>query len=229
MESLEMLANNVANSGTTAFKADREFYSVYVSEEAEANGADAARAPLIEKHWTDFGQGTLVSTGNQLDLGINGAGYFVVDGTAGPLYTRNGSNFRIGKSGEIETADGAKLRVRTTDNRPLHLNPDKPVDIGVDGTIRQDNYEAGKIELFAVEGNASINKRGSTYFEWRDPAPPALATAEIRQGSVESSNVPVAESAVRLVSVMRQFEMLQRAMTLGGEMNRRIEEIAKVG
>jgi len=227
MESLEMLANNVANSGTIGFKADREFYSVYASEEALANAPDAARSPLIEKHWTDFAQGNLLSTGNPLDLGINGPGYFVVDGPSGPLYTRNG-NFRIGTDGQIQTQDGARLRVRTTDNRPIRLDPVRPIDIGVDGTIKQDGNPIGKIETFALEGNAAISKRGSTYFEWRDTAPPKVAAPEIRQGSVESSNVPVAESAVKLVTVMRQFEMLQRAMTIGGEMNRRLDDVAKV-
>lgn len=226
MESLEMLANNVANSGTVAFKADREFYGIYISESGLENGRPL-ESPLIEKHWTDFSQGTLLSTGNPLDLAINGKGFFVVDSATGPLYTRNGS-FRIGSDGRIETHDGARLRVRTPDNRPIRLDPAKPVDIGADGTVRQDGAALGVIELFAVEGSSAVSKRGSTYFEWRDPVPPKTVTADIRQGSIENSNVPVAESAVRLVSIMRQFEMLQRAVALGGEMNRRLDEVAKV-
>ena len=60
-------------------------------------------------------------------------------------------------------------------------------------------------------------------------APKTSAATEIRQGVVDNSNVPVAEAAVRLVSVMRQFEMLQKAISLGADMNRRsIEEVAKV-
>jgi len=60
--------------------------------------------------------------------------------------------------------------------------------------------------------------------------PPAPSTATIEQGHLEASNTGSAEAAVRLVSVMRQFEMLQKAASLGAEMNRRaIEEVAKVG
>ena len=52
----------------------------------------------------------------------------------------------------------------------------------------------------------------------------------VQQGKLEASNVGAAEAAVRLVSVMRQFEMLQRAISLGGEMNRRaVEDVARVG
>ena len=54
------------------------------------------------------------------------------------------------------------------------------------------------------------------------------AQVEIQQGALEQSNVPVADAAVRLVGVMRQFEMLQRAMTLGAEMNKHaIDEVAR--
>ena len=219
MESLEMLANNVANSTTVAFKADREFYGAYVTE--------AMESPVIDKQWTDFSQGTLVTTGNPLDLAINGPGFFAVDSPTGPLYTRNG-NFHIGPAGQIQTQDGSTLRVRTPDGRPLKLDPAKPVEIGVGGIIRQEGQTLGSIETFGIENANAISKRGNTYFQWLDAAPPKLSTAEIRQGAIENSNVPVAESAVRLVSVMRQFEMLQRAMSLGGDMNRRIDEIAKV-
>ncbi len=56
------------------------------------------------------------------------------------------------------------------------------------------------------------------------------ASGEIQQGKIESSNVPNAESAVRLVSVMRQFEMLQKAISIGADMNKQaIEEVARSG
>jgi len=56
------------------------------------------------------------------------------------------------------------------------------------------------------------------------------AAAQVEQGKIEDSNVSPAESAVRLVSVMRQFEMLNRAVALGSDMNKRaIEEVARVG
>jgi flagellar basal-body rod protein FlgF len=230
MEALDMLANNVANTGTAAFKADREFYNVYASEEASGSGAgDVTRDPMIERHWTDFSQGTLVPSGNPLDLAMSGNGFFVVNGPSGPLYTRNGS-FRITKDGQMETKDGYILRVRTPDGKPLKLDSTKPVDVGKDGAIKQDGQPLGRIETVDLDNTKSVSKRGSTYFQWTDSGSPKPAAAsEIQQGMVESSNVPVAEAAVRLVSVMRQFEMLQKAMSLGSDMNRRsIEEVAKV-
>ena len=60
---------------------------------------------------------------------------------------------------------------------------------------------------------------------------PTQATAlTVQQGKIEGSNVPVAEAAMRLVGVMRQFEMLQKAVAIGGEMDTKtIQEVARVG
>jgi flagellar basal-body rod protein FlgG len=71
-----------------------------------------------------------------------------------------------------------------------------------------------------------LQKQGHTYF--RATETPTASTAEIRQGRIEASNVAVAESAVHMVGILRQFEMLQKAVALGSEMGRRaVDEVAK--
>lgn len=220
MESLEMLANNVANSATAGFKSDREFYNVYVASDAAL--------PVVERQWTDHSQGTLAPTGKSLDLAIAGKGFFVVDAASGPLYTRNG-NFRMSPDGRIITAEGQPVRAVKPDGSRVSLDPKAPVDIDAKGSIRQNGMEMGKLVLVEFGDESQLSKAGSTYFKFDGPNPALARGAEVHQGSLESSNVPAGEAAVRLVNVMRQFEMLQRAMTLGGEMNRRaVEEVAKV-
>lgn len=78
---------------------------------------------------------------------------------------------------------------------------------------------------------AVLAKRGNNYFRTDlSTMPRAFATeAEIRQGTVEAANSQPAESAVRLVNIMRQFETLQKAQSIGADMNRRaVEDVAKV-
>src|SRR5690242_13033381 len=87
MESLELLANNLANAETGGYKSDREFYSLYRAAEASS---ESPSMPLIEQRWTDFGQGTFQTTGSPLDVALSGPGFFGVEGPSGPLYTRNG-------------------------------------------------------------------------------------------------------------------------------------------
>ncbi len=218
MESLDMLANNIANTGTAGFKSDREFYGLYQQE-----------LPVIEKQWTDLSQGTLTPTGNPLNLAISGSGFFALNTPTGVVYTRNG-NFQISKSNELATADGYTLRNTLDNGKPLKVDPAQPIDINKDGVVQQGGQAIGKIEVDSLDSQA-ISKLGSTYFAMNDPkaSVSVASSAEVLQGQVEQSNVAPSESAVRLVGVMRQFEMLQKAMTLGSEMNKSaIEQVAKV-
>ena len=92
MQSLDMLANNLANSSSSGFKADREFYGTYLAPELESESDPiVGESPLVQKQWTDFSQGTIVNSGNQTDFALSGAGFFAVNGPNGTLYTRNGS------------------------------------------------------------------------------------------------------------------------------------------
>jgi flagellar basal-body rod protein FlgF len=220
MESLDMLANNIANSSTVGFKTDKEFYSLYQQE-----------LPMIQQQWTDFSQGVLAPTGNSLDLGLSGQGFFALNSPQGTIYTRGGQ-FQISKSNQLQTADGYTLRDTQNNGQPITVDPTQPLDISKDGTVQQNGQTVGQIEISAVQDPArALAKMGGNYFisypNTTKPAPDS--TTEVRQGALEQSNVPAADSAVRLVSIMRQFEMLQKAMTVGADMNKQaVEEVARV-
>jgi flagellar basal body rod protein FlgG len=227
MESLDLLANNIANASTGGYKADREFYSLYTAPEATGNGT-LSTMPLIERPWVDHAQGVLHTTGNPLDVAISGKGFFAVNGPSGPLYTRNG-NFRLSADGKLTAPDG--YPVRSSQGAALTLQATRPMEISNDGTVTQDGVVAGKLEIVDFTSTAGLSKQGSNYFRVTDPAvrPVVPTETSVEQGHLEESNTGSAEGAVRLVSVMRQFEMLQKAVSLGAEMNKRaIEEVAKV-
>ncbi len=236
LESLEMLANNIANASTAGFKADREFYGLYLSNDASQAVVDIGRPnptdlPEIEHHWTDFSQGALTNTGNPLDLAIAGKGFFEIVTPAGVRWTRNGS-FRIGPKRVLETQDGDTVSVKPPPGRQFQIDPNLPYTIAKNGDIVQGGEVLGSIQLKKPSGaSEQLEKAGSNYFKVDSAAPPALATgAEIEQGFLETGNMSVADSAVRLVSVMRQFEMLQKATNLGTDMNRKaVEETGRIG
>jgi flagellar basal-body rod protein FlgF len=227
MESLDLLANNIANASTGGYKADREFYSLYTA--SEAAGDDPLQAmPLIESHWTDLAQGVLRATGSPLDIALDGKGFFAVNGPGGPLYTRNG-NFRLAPDGRLTTQEG--YAVRATGGAPLVLDAARRIEIAANGTVSQDGNPIGQLELAAFPTTAGLTKQGANYFRVSDPnlRPAAPIETTVAQGQLEGSNAGAAEGTVRLVSVMRQFEMLQKAVSLGAEMNKRgFEEVAKV-
>jgi flagellar basal body rod protein FlgG len=227
MESLDLVANNVANAATGGYKADREFYGLYVAPEAGGGGPDAAM-PVIERPWIDLSQGTLQTTGNALDVALSGSGFFAVEGPAGSLYTRNG-NFRLAADGKLTTADGYPLT--GADGNSLTLAGSLPIDISADGTVRQDGNIIGQLQVVDFPGARGLRKQGTNYFRLGDPAvtPLTPAATSVEQGKLESSNTGTAESAIRLVSIMRQFEMLQKAVSMANDMNKQaIEQVAKI-
>lgn len=227
MESLEMLANNLANAETGGYKADREFYSIYTGEEAtiDPQTGVVSTLPVIESQWTDHSQGNLRNTSSPLDFAIDGAGFFSVQTPAGTRYTRNGS-FRVSPGGVVTALDGNPVLAKA--GGPITLQPNLPVELSPDGSLTQGGQLVGQFALASFDTGA-LGKAGLNYFAPLEGATPKPATGTVLQGKIEQSNVGTAESAVRLVAIMRQFEMLQKAMNLGNEMNRRaIEEVARV-
>ncbi|MCZ2148358.1 MAG: flagellar hook basal-body protein [Bryobacterales bacterium] len=229
MESLDMLANNLANATSSGFKADREYYSTYIAPEALDGPEDTlpAASPVIDKNWIDFAQGSLMPTGSSLDFSLRGAGFFVVESAGGPLYTRNG-NFQINSGGVLMTQAGDS--VRGADGKPIRLNPNQPVTLDDQGSIRQGGQVVGRFAIVDFEDKAGLTKAGTTYFRYGGMQKTSSPTGtRIEQGRLEATNYQPAEAAIRLVSVLRQFETLQRAITLGAEMNRRaVEDVARV-
>ncbi len=255
LESLDMLANNLANTGTAGFKADREFYNLYEQQ-----------LPLIENRWTDFSQGSVIPTGNPLDLALSGPGFFALNGLNGIVYTRNGS-FRVSKNNQLESVEGYTLRniLGPDPGKPITIDPSKPVLIDKTGTVKQDGETLGKLEIDRIPnaagntGNISVTgaaevapanpaqpsiaqqtaaqqntassvKLGNSYFmlNINTAAPVPEEQTEVLQGQLEQSNVPLSDSAVRLMSVMRQFEMLQKALSVGTQMNKEaIQDVAR--
>jgi flagellar basal-body rod protein FlgF len=227
MQSLDVVANNLANSSTSGYKSDGEFYSMFASESASDDGSGPSSVPTIERQWTDFAQGLLESTNNPLDFGISGKGFFIVEGPSGPLYTRNG-NFRFDTKGQLVTGDGYPLLQQN--GQPFKANPAVPIKVSRDGEISQADKSIGRIKLAEFAKTAGLTKQGNNYFQNNTAQEPEDATgAEIYQGKIEASNVSASHGAVRIVGLMRQFEMMQKAISISNDMGKKaIEEVAKV-
>jgi flagellar basal body rod protein FlgG len=229
METLDLLANNLANANTSGYKTDREYYSLYHGAALGGGLGQVADLPAVQGQWTDFKQGLIEETGNSSDLALKGPGLFAVNGPNGTLYTRNGS-FQLNQDGVLVTAEGYSVRLRGGEE--LQVSSRAPLDISSDGEIRQSGRTLGRLEIAEFSDQQLLVKQGASYFRSLDSeATPEEATdTEVVQGHLEASNVGAAEAAVRLVQVMRQFEMLQRTISMASEMDRKaIRDVASVG
>lgn len=231
MQALDLLANNLANATTGGYKLDREFYSLFAADDELPIEGEAAltKLPVIQKQWTDFSQGTLQPTGGELDLSLSGKGFFVVNGPSGPLYTRNGG-FQLSKTGVLTTAEG--YPVSAVGGMTIQPASRSPIKITTDGTVQQDGQTLGQLEIVDFPDGMVLTKSGSSYFKNTSPTvkPVPAPDVSVTQGKLEGSNVTAAESAVRLVGVLRQFEMLQKAVTVTSDMDKKaLDEVARVG
>jgi flagellar basal body rod protein FlgG len=230
MQSLDLLANNLANSATAGFKRDQEFYGVFTSDEASSAGdAPATTLPTIQSQWTDFSQGEIQVTGNPMNVALPNSGFFVVKGPNGLLYTRNGS-LKVLPSGTLAAADG--YPITTAAGGTIQVSSSQPIEIATDGAVTQGGNSLGQLAVVTFPSTTSLTKFGSTCFQNSNPKnlPVPAKNVEVQQGKIEGSNVPVAEAAMRLVGVMRQFEMLQKAIGVSSDMDTKtIQEVARVG
>jgi flagellar basal body rod protein FlgG len=172
-------------------------------------------------------QGTLMDTGSMSDVALAGPGFFAVQTSSGPLYTRTGT-FRISKQGQLTTPEG--FSVLGVGGKAIALDAGKPWTVSQNGTVTQDGATVGTLQVVTTNSPGALVKRGGTYFASESGNNMSPVTdPSVVQGKVEGSNVPAPQAAVKLVGVMRQFEMLQKAVRMAGDMNKQaVEQVAKV-
>ncbi|AMM25010.1 flagellar hook protein FlgE [Variovorax sp. PAMC 28711] len=135
--SLDVIGHNIANAGTTGMKSSRaEFAEIYASSAGSIGGTNVGLGVEVGAVAQQFTQGTLTITGNDLDVAINGKGFFQVKATDGTTsYTRAG-NFKLDKDGNIVTNNGSAVMGYPTDSagvrqsfdaQPLRLPTGTPI------------------------------------------------------------------------------------------------------
>jgi len=157
----------------------------------------------------DSASGSLTATGNPLDLGIAGSGFFVIRSAQGEVYTRNGG-FHVTPGGLLVTAQADPV---LGEQGPVTL-PAGAVSVSDDGTISVNAVVVAKLRIAEFSPDTSLQAAGNALYA----APPGsalpAASSSVRQGVLEASNVSPVESVVELITVQRNAEMMQRALSL---------------
>lgn len=212
-QALDTIANNLANASTVGFRAQHNVFSSVLADTRGASDDPLDQAinnyGILSGTTIDQSQGALQKTGNELDLGIEGPGYFVVQTANGPLYTRNGA-LQVSSHGQLVTASGDAVM---GDRGVITMLPGK-VSISPDGTISSNGAVSGKLKVVEFPAGTQLTSAGNTYYS----APANTATpstnSNVRQGMLESSNVNPILSMVELVTAQRSAEMMQRALSM---------------
>lgn len=235
---MRVIANNLANVGTTGFKRDRASFATLAyqdsrvagqqssGETAYATGLNLGTGVAIQSTARIDTQGTLNNTGGALDLALDGDGYFAVNLPGGKTgYTRAG-NFSRSPEGALVTAQGYPLS-------PAISIPEGATSISIspDGTVsaiapgETDPTELGRITIASFTNPAGLRSTGDNFLAETAASgaaqignPGDAGRGNIRQGMLEASNVNVVEELVDMIECQRAYEINSKVITAVDQM-----------
>jgi len=242
---MDVISNNLANVSTTGFKRSRAVFEDLLYQTMRQPGAQSSqqtqvpsglqigtgvRPVAVERIQT---QGNLQQTGNNLDIAIQGAGFFQVlmpDGST--AYTRDGS-FQTDSEGQLVTSSGFVVQPALT------VPPNATsVTIAADGTVSVTQQGSGTpVQIGSIELATFINPTGlqsqgeNLYLETASSGTPSTGTPGtngagiLNQGYVETSNVNVVEELVNMIQTQRAYEINSKSITTSDQMLQKLSQM----
>ena len=207
MQEMQVVANNLANSSTTGYKSDRAMFGEFLV----ATGSQSSSLSMggLAGHSFAMTQGALKITGGQLDLAIQGDGFFLVDTPQGQRLTRAG-NFQMSPDGKLVDSNGSALL--SAGGSPINIPQSaSQIRIASDGTVSVSSgdgippQDVGQVGVVTVDQDATLVRDSNSYFSAPDGHKPAENT-EIVQGALEQSNVSPVLEVARMIEVQRAYE-----------------------
>lgn len=203
--SMDIIANNLANVSTPAFKREGMKFEEYVSMVRPAEGETGPQPVSFVQDkgvLRDLNEGRIESTHATFDVALNGPGFFVIQTPQGNQYTRNG-HFTLDASGQIVTEDGFPV---LGDGGPVTITPDDGnIKIAGDGTISGKNGQISKLQVVDFANERTLNKEGASLYSTTQ-TPIAPANTSVAQGMLESSNVEPVIEISHMIEVMRAYQ-----------------------
>jgi flagellar basal-body rod protein FlgF len=212
-DALELTASNLANLNTTGYKGELEFYRSLEASMGKHHISSLNQAVndygVLGGAAVDLKAGEMQKTGNDLDLALEGAGFFTVQTPAGLRYTRNGS-FHTDANGRLRTAAGDPVM---GDQGPIDL-PSGTITIGSDGTISQGGAVVANLQLVAFRPGTALVPEGNSYYQAPAGSEQPVDNPQLSQGMLESSNLNPVIEAVSLMTLQRHAQLLEQAMSI---------------
>lgn len=214
-QKLDIIANNLANVNTAGFKTDRVFLGG-LSDADPSSGQNRLLTTI-----TEYRQGALHDTGNDLDLGIKGEGFFAVETPDGVGYTRNGS-FALDSEGWLVNSEGMPVLGW---GGPIEIIGSQ-VTIGENGDVSVDGKMVDTLMIIDFAKPYRLKKVGNSLLIPLDPMEAGISAehARVKQGFLEGSNVRTTEEMMDMMSLYRTYEAAQKTIkyqdeTLGKAVN----------
>jgi flagellar basal-body rod protein FlgF len=231
MQAQALVANNLANANTTGFRAD---LARFEAQQVQGPGYPSRVNTVASGLGFDRKQGSLVETGNSLDVAIDGAGWVAVQASDGTEAYARGGSFNVNALGLLETERGDLV---LGDNGPLSVPPNTQISVASDGTVSivpqgqgaETMAQVGRIRLVNPDP-ATLEKRPDGLVRVRPGGPKVEADANVRiaSGALESSNVNLAGTMVDMIEYARQFDVAVRMMRTADDNASRAASLASL-
>ncbi len=246
---LDVVSHNIANVNTVGFKQSRANFEDLIYQNIKDPGvvsADGNRVPSgiqvglgvkVSDVSKIFSQGSLKHTERDLDVAIEGPGFFKIElPGGGEAYTRAG-NFQIDNEGYLVTSEGYKLLPNIQINSPetlvsISISPNGKVNAVRNEGGQQTVEELGDIKLYRFVNPAGLKAIGQNLFMATEASSEAVegdpntdGFGKLSQGFLESSNVNIVEEMVNLIVAQRAYEMNSKGITTSDEMLRAVANL----
>ncbi len=202
---MDVVANNIANANTPAFKAERMVFQEYLAKPERGE-----KLSFVQDIGTarDLSSGPLKTTGNDFDVALADEGYFVIDSPLGERYTRHG-RFQLDGEGNLVTGTGYPV---LGVNGPINVPEDGGrISVAGDGTISNNEGILGKLRVVTFEDEQQLRKAANGLFSTNPDMPPDnLDRPSIAQGMIEDSNVQPVLELTRMMTINRTHESVTR-------------------
>ncbi|MEZ5444429.1 MAG: flagellar basal-body rod protein FlgF [Gammaproteobacteria bacterium] len=207
-------SNNLANAASPGFRADLEAFRAMP---VFGPGQPSRVYAMAERPAVNFRPGSLETTGNDLDVAVDGEGFLAVQAADGTeAYTRAG-DLRLNGNGMLETGNGRPV---LGNGGPVAIPPAESIVIAADGTISIRPVGQGSDTLVVVDrlklvrpDTRELHKGEDGLFRQKNGAnPEADASVRVVQGALESSNVNSVSEMINMMTYQRNFELQVKAM-----------------
>ncbi len=208
-DELDRIASDIANIGTAGYKGERQARVAAERAQFELTLETAIDTTLGDT-WIDQRDGAMATTGRPLDLALDGHGFFVVETPGGDRYTRNG-HFTLDAERRLVTEDG--LPVKGVDGPIVIGQREGELNVDADGTVWNGVTRAGKLAVVEFGDPSRMTREQGTLLGAGDQTAVAVSAPVVRSGSLELSNVTLADRLAAITSVSRGFEALQKSIS----------------
>lgn len=229
---MDIIANNLANQSTTAFKREEALFEELTTPVEVRDVVDGEPRTVQVRFVRDWGvirdlkEGQFVATEAPLDVAIKGDGYFKIATDDGDRYTRNG-HFKLDNRGRIVSNEGHP--VLSDGGGEILLSPgDEPIKIAGDGTISTRAGIIGRIGVVEFENEGAMRKTGENLYETEE-SPIRSTDSKLVQGMLERSNVEPIIEMTQMIEVMRAYQHSSEIIQSSEDMTRRaVQKLGEV-